>query len=146
MSSRGVPLLLLIAATAAGCIKVERDEDTSGRAPVARIAVTPSSGPAPLTVNVSGQASTAEGGTITGHAWTFGDGGSATGATAVHVYAAAGAYRITLTVTDAKGRTGTATADAVATGPAAVYDASAFDGVNYQDEATSGTYDATTLQ
>lgn len=146
MSSRRIALLLLCGVAAAGCIEIEREEDEADLAPVARIAVEPVSGPAPLTVQVSGAASTAVRGSIASYAWTFGDGASASGVTAQHTYAAVGTYPITLTVTDEKGRTGSATANVVATGPEAVYDASAFDGANYQEEPESGTYDATTLQ
>jgi hypothetical protein len=49
-------------------------------------------------------------------------------------------------VTDDDGATQTATVSVVATGPDAVFNASAFDEANYQDEPTSGTYDTTTLQ
>jgi PKD repeat protein len=38
------------------------------------------------------------------YAWTFGDGGTATGATPSHTYASGGTYTVTLTVTDAKGK------------------------------------------
>lgn len=146
MSSRRAVLGLLLATTVAACIEIERDEDTADRAPVARIAVEPVSGPAPLAVRVSGEASTATSGAIARYAWTFGDGGSATGATAAYTYGAVGTYQITLTVTDGKGRTGSATVSVVATGPEAVFDASAFDAANYQDEPPSGAYDATVLQ
>ena len=53
-----------------------------------------------LTASVDGTASTDPDGTITGHAWEFGDGGTATGATAQHTYATAGTYTIRLTVGD----------------------------------------------
>lgn len=39
------------------------------------------------------------------YAWTFGDGGTGTGATPTHVYATAGTYSVSLSVTDAKGAT-----------------------------------------
>jgi PKD repeat protein len=39
------------------------------------------------------------------YSWTFGDGGTASGATADHAFATAGAYSVTLTVRDALGRT-----------------------------------------
>lgn len=146
MSSRRVALGLLLTMAATGCIEIERDEDDADRSPVARIAVEPASGPAPLTVTASGEASTATGGTIASYAWNFGDGTSASGATAGHTYGTAGTYRIALTVTDARGRTGSATVDVVATGAEAVFDASAFDGATYQAEPASGAYDATTLQ
>ena len=146
MSSRRVALSLLLAATVAGCIEIEREEDDADRAPVARITVEPVSGPAPRTVTVSGEASTAAQGAIASYAWSFGDSTSASGATAGHTYAAVGTYQISLTVTDQGGRTGSAIASVVATGTEAVFDASAFDGADYQDEPASGTYDATTLQ
>ena len=42
--------------------------------------------------------------------WSFGDGGSATTATAGHTYAAAGSYTVTLSATNVNGSTGTTTA------------------------------------
>jgi chitodextrinase len=60
-----------------------------------------------LNVAVDGSTSSDADGTIASYAWTFGDGGSATGVTAAHTYAAAGTYTITLTVTDNDGLTGT---------------------------------------
>jgi PKD repeat protein len=95
---------------------------------------------------VSGEASTDPKGTITGYAWTFGDGSTATGVRAEHTYASVGEFVITLTVTDDDGATASATARVVATGSSAVFNASVFDGANYQDDASSGTWDATTLQ
>jgi len=62
-----------------------------------------------LAVSVDGRASSDPDGTIAAYAWTFGDGGTATGATAGHSYAAAGTYTITLKVTDNAGATATTT-------------------------------------
>jgi len=63
-----------------------------------------------LRVNVSGAKSHADNdATITSHAWTFGDGGSATGVTATHTYAANGTYTVNLTVTDSNGMTNSTT-------------------------------------
>ncbi|WP_165070195.1 PKD domain-containing protein [Marisediminicola senii] len=70
-----------------------------------------------LTVTVNGTASTDSDGTIASHAWTFGDGNSATGATANHAYAAAGTYTVTLTVTDDDGATTASTRAVTVTAP-----------------------------
>ncbi len=56
-------------------------------------------------ISFSGAGSSDPDGTIVGYAWNFGDGATATGATASHGYAAAGTYTVTLTVTDNKGAT-----------------------------------------
>ncbi len=42
-------------------------------------------------------------GTISNYAWTFGDGGTATGPTATHTFSADGLFSVTLTVTDDRG-------------------------------------------
>ncbi|MBM7519448.1 PKD domain-containing protein [Nocardioides nitrophenolicus] len=55
-------------------------------------------------------------GTVTSWAWTFGDGGTATGPQPSHVYAAPGSYDVTLTVTDENGGTGTTTQPVVIQG------------------------------
>ena len=46
---------------------------------------------------------------VTGYAWSFGDGTTATGATPAHTYADPGTYTVTLDATDANGNTGTDT-------------------------------------
>ncbi len=65
--------------------------------------------PTGLTVAVDSAGSTDPDGTVVARSWTFGDGGTATGATASHTYASAGTYTVTLTVADDDGATGTAT-------------------------------------
>ncbi len=60
-----------------------------------------------LGLGVDAVASNDPDGSVTGYSWNFGDGGTATGATANHTYAAAGTYTVTLTVTDDDGATGT---------------------------------------
>ena len=71
-----------------------------------------------LALSVNGSASSDADGTVASYAWDFGDGGTDTGATASHTYAAAGTYTVRLTVTDDKGATGTTSrAVTVATAP-----------------------------
>lgn len=70
-----------------------------------------------LSCTVDGSASSDPDGAISTYAWAFGDGGTATGATATHAYVAAGTYQVTLTVTDTAGATGTVTRPVVATAP-----------------------------
>ncbi len=76
------------------------------QSPVARATATPSSGLAPLAVSFNGSASSDPDGSVISWAWAFGDGGSASGATASHTYTAAGSYTAQLTVTDNQGATG----------------------------------------
>jgi PKD repeat protein len=73
--------------------------------PTAVLSANPTSGTAPLTVQFDGSQSTDQDGSIVSYAWTFGDGGSASGPTVSHTYAAAGSYTATLTVTDNTGLT-----------------------------------------
>jgi pseudomonalisin/xanthomonalisin len=55
--------------------------------------------------------STDSGGTISAHAWTFGDGSTSTATSPSHTYAAAGTYSVTETVTDSvSGKTSAKTA------------------------------------
>jgi C1A family cysteine protease/PKD repeat protein len=75
-------------------------------APVARIAATPASGNIPLTVSFDGSASQDPDGTIASYAWTFGDGGTASGSLCSHTYNSAGTFAATLTVTDNMGAQG----------------------------------------
>ena len=71
-----------------------------------------------LGVSVNGSASSDPDGSIASYAWTFGDGGTATGATASHTYASAGTYSVGLTVTDDDGASAS-TSRSVTVGPAA---------------------------
>jgi serine protease len=68
-----------------------------------------------LTVNVNGSASSDPNGDALTYAWTFGDGGTATGVTASHTYATAGTYTVGLTVNDGHGGTN-ATSSSVTVG------------------------------
>ena len=90
------------------------------QAPVARISASSVRGTAPLTVNFSGTTSTDGDGSIVGYAWTFGDGGTATGATAARTYATPGTYTAALTVTDDSGLTGASSVTITVDAPVAI--------------------------
>ncbi|MEZ6197424.1 MAG: PKD domain-containing protein [Planctomycetota bacterium] len=64
-------------------------------APVADFSGTPTSGTSPLTVNFSDLST----GSVTGWAWTFGDGGTSTAQNPSHTYMASGTYTVGLTAT-----------------------------------------------
>ncbi|HEY4136926.1 MAG TPA: PKD domain-containing protein, partial [Casimicrobiaceae bacterium] len=81
---------------------------TSNQSPVATVSATPVSGAAPLQVAFNGSGSHDADGSIVSYAWNFGDGGTASGATATHTYTTAKTYVATLTVTDNQGATGSA--------------------------------------
>jgi PKD repeat protein len=71
----------------------------------AAILATPTSGIAGMTQFTFIDKST---GPVASRQWTFGDGGSATGASASHAYANAGMYTVTLRVFDSQGKSATA--------------------------------------
>ena len=77
--------------------------------PVASATATPASGTVPLAVAFDGRGSSDPDGSIVSYAWTFGDGGSATGSTTNYTYQTAGTYAARLTVTDNQGATHAAT-------------------------------------
>lgn len=69
-------------------------------APSPVISATPMTGTAPVSVSFDASASSDADGSVIAFAWDFGDGASATGVTASHVYSNPGSYPVTLTVTD----------------------------------------------
>ncbi|NYD79162.1 PKD domain-containing protein [Arthrobacter cupressi] len=81
--------------------------------PVARFTYTTDG----LTVNVDGTTSSDANGPISSYAWNFGDGGTGTGVTAQHTYAAGGTYNVQLTVTDNTGFTNSVTHAVTVTAP-----------------------------
>ncbi|RAW17647.1 PQQ-dependent sugar dehydrogenase [Phytoactinopolyspora halophila] len=76
---------------------------TENQRPDVEVTADPTSGTAPLDVEFSAEASDPEGDEPLTYAWQFGDGGSATGATASHTYTEAGDYTAQVTVTDSRG-------------------------------------------
>jgi PKD repeat protein len=59
--------------------------------------------------SLNGSSSSDPDGSISGYAWSFGDGGTSTAVRPSHRYAAPGTYSVTLTITDDQGGTGTST-------------------------------------
>jgi PKD repeat protein len=77
----------------------------SGQPPTAVLTANPVSGTVPLSVVFSGAGSSDPDGSITTYTWNFGDGSSASGSSASHVYTTAGSYSAELRVTDNSGLT-----------------------------------------
>lgn len=77
-------------------------------APPVAVISAPSQVVAGVPATFDGSSSTPVGG-ITSYRWSFGDGGSATGATATYVFAQPGVYNVTLVVTNGAGLTGQST-------------------------------------
>ncbi len=71
--------------------------------PVATIGVTNDTPPAGDAVLFDAAASVAPTGSVSSYEWNFGDGTTATGVNASHVYTEPGYYVVTLTVTDSRG-------------------------------------------
>jgi PKD repeat protein len=85
---------------------------TASSGPTATLAVSPTSGPAPVAVTADASGSAQGTNPISSYKFTWGDGtstGPQPGATAGHTYTAAGTYTVTVTVTDSVGLTSTAT-------------------------------------
>jgi hypothetical protein len=72
-------------------------------APLDEVTASPEEGPAALTVNFDGSASTAVNGTIVNWSWDFGDDTTGSGAIVSHTYNTPGEYYATLIVTDSNG-------------------------------------------
>jgi PKD repeat protein len=93
----------------------------AGLPPTAVASATPSSGMAPLTVAFSSSGSSDPDGSIAAYEWNFGDGSAVVaGASANHVYNAAGTYSALLKVTDNSGLTATRSVTITANAPVAV--------------------------
>ena len=87
--------------------------------PTAAFTATPAMGMVSLAVAVDGAGSSDPDGTITGYRWSFGDGATASGVTAVHTYTKPGRFQIELTVTDSKGAVDSARHAVVSMSPVA---------------------------
>ncbi len=89
------------------------------------VSISPPPPVASFSVTCTGLSCTVDGSTSTGssaltYGWTFGDGATATGATASHAYASGGIFPITLTVTDTSGASSSASRQVTVTDPNSV--------------------------
>jgi len=101
-----------------GCLN--ESPPPANKSPRARFTASPTSGEAPLNVSFNASASSDSDGSITSYVWTFGDGGSSSGATAAHTYTSAGTYTARLIVTDNDGATDITTKTILVTPPPTV--------------------------
>lgn len=85
----------------------------SGSAPVVSMALSPSSGSAPLNVDFTANVS---GATASKYLWNFGDGTTSTAALPSHTYITAGNYTAKVTVTDSTGGTAASSSLVAVTG------------------------------
>ena len=95
---------------------------TTNVRPIAVISALPTSGPAPLLVQLRSTGSVDPDGTIATYVWDLGNGQTATGTQTQFNYTTPGTYTITLTVTDNRGAATSATETVVVDPPVAVTD------------------------
>lgn len=117
------------------------------QSPVASIALSSTSGNAPLQVSFDAAGSSDSDGEVTSYAWDFDEAGAtAIGPNAQHTYSDAGSYSIALTVTDNEGATNTtsrtltvntSTGTATLSGTITILSSSAID-VDVNDRLTTG--------
>jgi PKD repeat protein len=84
---------------------IVNDDQQVNQPPVAVISAAPTSGVAPVTVAFIGSGSYDPDGSVTGYAWSFGNGATSNAADPSYTFTTAGTYTVTLTVTDNKGAT-----------------------------------------
>ncbi|MET7280317.1 ThuA domain-containing protein [Kribbella sp. NPDC005582] len=81
---------------------------TDNERPAVTVEASTTQGKAPLKVDFTAAATDPEGDLPLTYTWSFGDGGTATGASVSHTYTTAGTHTAVATVTDARGAAGTA--------------------------------------
>lgn len=119
--SDGVYIATLIITDAFGAMSVHNLIVTVLNSPPTADAGSDVAGDEDEALQFTGSGSDPGGGPLT-YDWSFGDGGTATGASVTHAFSLSGTYTVTLTVTDADGLTATDTCTATVTniGPIAV--------------------------
>lgn len=78
----------------------EQVAPSANRPPTASFTISTNDGPAPLEITVDAGGSSDPDGRITAYSWNFGDGATASGATATHTFDEIGSFDVTLEVTD----------------------------------------------
>ncbi len=101
---RWIPVALVLAASACG----KEDIGNVQNLPPKAVILAPSLANAGEIVSVDGSASSDDDGRVVEWQWAFGDGGTAAGASAEHIYNQGGSFVITLTVTDDLGASASA--------------------------------------
>ena len=91
--------------------------DPPNVAPTAVATASPTTAEVGTNISFDGSGSTDLDGSIVSYGWSFDDGGTATGETVSHSFAAAGTHSATLTVTDNKGASDAATVSVTVTAP-----------------------------
>lgn len=94
--------------------------------PISVFTATPTIGDNPLSVAFNGGGSTDSDGSVVSYAWDFGDGTTASGATANHTYTTVGDFAAVLTITDNSGATNTSASQTISVLPANTAPTSAF--------------------
>jgi PKD repeat protein len=112
----GAYTVTLLVADASGQLATATHVVEVDEAPSAEFSFAPSAASTGSAVAFNAAASSDADGSIASYAWTFGDGGSATGIAPEHVFSAPGTYPVTLTVTDSDGRTAGVTHEITVTG------------------------------
>jgi PKD repeat protein len=105
-----------VGATASASVVITVNPPVANQPPQVSVSASPLSGTSPLFVSFGSSAYDPDG-TVTNYYWTFGDGGTSTGALPTHTYQSAGSYTARLTVTDNAGASASATVTITVTAP-----------------------------
>jgi PKD repeat protein len=112
----GTYTVTLLLADSSGQIATTSHVIEVDEAPSAEFSFAPTAARTGSAVAFNAAASSDADGSIASYAWSFGDGGAATGVAPEHVFTAPGSYAVTLTVTDSDGRTAGVTHEVTVTG------------------------------
>lgn len=112
---------VIVAAGAAAVVANNSGKSSSNAPPVITISATPTSGTAPLPVTFTANVTDKENDTPYTVNWSFGDGTTGNGMTALHTYDGVGTFTASATATDSKNKTGSSNSLAISIpGPSAV--------------------------